>query len=509
MESQDFLQEYVEEVREHLQELEKSLLVLEREGKTHDEISQLFRAAHSIKGASAYMGFEQIAQLTHELESLFSEVQSNALEVTPSGISTLLSCVDFIADAVRRLQDSGAEPSVPDSLLSALQAIRQGGSREEPIHCEGFPAGDGGLGDVEVDFSSVDFPDMSSPVEQVSESRPDSEPVFPTAAMGEKERVGQLEEDDAELMNIFLGSFKESLHEVFAIMASPVTLPLTDAEFQQVMSCLRRLRSSSQYMDFEEVADLVLKGQEVVDRGRERSSSRNDVLKEFWTSFVEPLQALLPGLEVPDFRPEHAATPKVPETPSFQEDDEELLSIFVETFRQHMTELAALGDSPAGGLMTEARLDRARELIRKLIASSQYMDYDDVAGVLVEWEEKLSEIAGGGLVHPSRFVDLLYTCAERLESVFPPLSSLLPPRKPSDPSSILFDLEEEIDRSFDAFERATFGGTVEEESALTDGPQETGAETLPPSPDRQGSHGSREAQAERSLPRGSLSLIHI
>lgn len=49
MTSRDFLHEYVEEVNEHLQELESSLLVLEREGSNREEIGRIFRAAHSIK----------------------------------------------------------------------------------------------------------------------------------------------------------------------------------------------------------------------------------------------------------------------------------------------------------------------------------------------------------------------------------------------------------------------------------------------------------------------------
>ena len=93
MAPQDFLQEYVEEVREHLQDLERSLLTLEQEGTHKGEIQQIFRVAHSIKGASAYMGFERLAGLTHELESLISQIQAEARPVTSKGVSALLSSV--------------------------------------------------------------------------------------------------------------------------------------------------------------------------------------------------------------------------------------------------------------------------------------------------------------------------------------------------------------------------------------------------------------------------------
>ena len=460
MEPQDFLQEYVDEVREHLQELEQSLLILEREGKTRDEISQLFRAAHSIKGASAYMGFEKIAHLTHELENLFSEVQSNSVEVTPAGISTLLSCVDYIAGAMGQLQDSGSEPSVPDSLLSALQTIRQGGSSEEPklpIVIEEACVGD--PGDFEVDFSSVDFPDLALPAEQACVSQPASS--FPSSEGPPEVRSMELEEEDVELMSIFIGSFKESVDQVYSILASPSDSPLTESELEQIASSLGRLHASSQYMDYQPVADLVLKAEEILCKGGGPSRPRSALLHEFRASCAEPLKAHLPQLELPPFDFAGTAPLQSSAETAFQEDDEELLSIFLETFHQHFSKLASLSRSWEGGRIAEAQLDSARELIRKLIASSQYMDYDQVAGILIEWEEKLAESAKKELDDPSRYGDLLVACARRLESAFPALGSLLPPGNPCESSSLLCDLDEEIDRSFHAFESLTFGESVE------------------------------------------------
>ncbi|HSR39361.1 MAG TPA: Hpt domain-containing protein, partial [Phnomibacter sp.] len=97
MSTKDFLQEYVEEVRENLRELEDSLLGLERKGRDEEEIRRLFRAAHSIKGASSYMGFERTAHLTHEMESVVSRILKESLPILPQGITTLLGCVDFVS----------------------------------------------------------------------------------------------------------------------------------------------------------------------------------------------------------------------------------------------------------------------------------------------------------------------------------------------------------------------------------------------------------------------------
>lgn len=499
MEPQDFLQEYVDEVREHLQELEQSLLMLEREGKTRDEISQLFRAAHSIKGASAYMGFEQIAHLTHELESLFSEVQTSSLEMTPTGISTLLSCVDYIAGAVGQLQASMSEPSVPDSLLSALRGIREGGASQAPGGPAALEAGKADADDFEVDFSSVDFPDLSLPVKQAFESQPAS--GFTSGEHLREKRSMELEEDDAELMSIFVGSCKESVDEVTSILASPESSCLTGSELEQISASLRRIHASSRYMDYGPVADLVLKAEEIIRKGHEGSRPRIALLHEFRACCAEPLKEHLPQLELPHFHSTNAMPGKSSGETVFQEDDEELLSIFLETFHQHFAELASLSDSRETGGISSAQLDRARGLIRKLIASSQYMDYDHVAGILIEWEEKLAESAKKGVDGPSGYDDLLVASASRLESTFPALGSLLPPRQPCESSSILFDLDEAIDRSFDAFECATFGEAVEGCPTAVSESEVNGAEdefTREPAD-------NEEKVPETSLPRGGQS----
>ena len=83
MASEGIIQEYVVEVKEHLQELEQSLLTMEREGTSKEGIGEIFRAAHSIKGAAAYMGFEHMANLTHGLESIIGQIQTRATVELP------------------------------------------------------------------------------------------------------------------------------------------------------------------------------------------------------------------------------------------------------------------------------------------------------------------------------------------------------------------------------------------------------------------------------------------
>jgi two-component system chemotaxis sensor kinase CheA len=385
-------------------------------------------------------------------------VQSNVLEVTPKGISTLLACVDYVANAVGQLQDSGAEPSLPASLLHALQTLRSTGPCPElepavPGECAENPD------DLEVDFSAVSFPDLPEFGRQGHEEA--SAPPCPSGVSLQEESSAELEEEDAELLSIFIGSFKESVDQVCSILASPAGSTLTEKEHQQIQGILRRLQASCQYMDYQAVAALVLRGEEIVANGCQESRARGALFHDFWALCAEPLTGLIPQLELPTHLLETVEL-QPPTEELFQEDDEELLAIFLETFHQQFSELAGLTKASEGVGMTTAALERARELVKTLIASSQYMDYDRVANILIEWHEKLAESIRYAIQDRPHYRELLNTYGRQLESCFPALGSLVEAGEKAEESSLLQYLNEEIDRSFNAFESVAFAEDVQD-----------------------------------------------
>ncbi|MCU0588224.1 MAG: chemotaxis protein CheA [Syntrophobacteraceae bacterium] len=494
MEPQDYLQEYVEEVREHLQDLEQSLLALEREGRTPDNISPLFRAAHSIKGASAYMGFEQIAHLTHEIESLFSDVQSHGLDVTAKGISTLLSCVDYISTAVGQLRDAGAEPPVPHDLLAALQEIRAADSGEEGEWPEVFAVDDGSLDDCEVDFSSVQFPDMSAAApDPLDHELPPDVGRDGNASAGDA--PAEPDEDDAELLSIFIASFREGMDRIYSVLASAPGAPLTQEETHQVVAMLQRLQASCQYMDYEEIASLARAGEESIRQGVGESRSREEQSHALWAVLVNPIQERMPWLELPSC-PLKTMGPVPPDEEALREDDEELLAIYLETFRQYFSELASLGSAHPRGNIGRQHIETARGLIRKLIAASRYMDYDPVTVILAEWDEKLVEAHGAGIEGAVCHGELLGDFARRLERALPALKPLPVACARSDSHSLQHDLDEEIDRSFDALERTSRHGEDEGRSAAP----------LAPLAGPGGSHGGMDLTGDEEAAAGAALL---
>jgi two-component system chemotaxis sensor kinase CheA len=71
-----YLDLFLDESREHLQTLNMGLLSLEKDPNRLDFLDELFRAAHTLKGMSATMGFNLISQLTHRMESLLEKIKT-------------------------------------------------------------------------------------------------------------------------------------------------------------------------------------------------------------------------------------------------------------------------------------------------------------------------------------------------------------------------------------------------------------------------------------------------
>ena len=83
METNQYMDMFLDESREHLQSLNDGLLSLENDPNEVSVVNEIFRNAHTLKGMSATMGFNKIAELTHEMEDV--------LYIREHGLSVLQS----------------------------------------------------------------------------------------------------------------------------------------------------------------------------------------------------------------------------------------------------------------------------------------------------------------------------------------------------------------------------------------------------------------------------------
>lgn len=95
MELDSYIDLYLAETQENLRLLSSCLLALESEGG-EAELDEAFRAAHTIKGTAAMMGFPEVAEVAHGLEDLLDEVRAGARGIDRELIDELLAKVDLL-----------------------------------------------------------------------------------------------------------------------------------------------------------------------------------------------------------------------------------------------------------------------------------------------------------------------------------------------------------------------------------------------------------------------------
>ncbi len=96
----EYMGAYIDGARENLDMMDKKLLELEQNPSNIEAVGEIFRAAHTLKGMSATMGFEKIAHLTHEMENLLDKLRNNQLAVTPPVIDLIFETFDILRTLV-------------------------------------------------------------------------------------------------------------------------------------------------------------------------------------------------------------------------------------------------------------------------------------------------------------------------------------------------------------------------------------------------------------------------
>ncbi|HEY2493265.1 MAG TPA: chemotaxis protein CheA [Paenibacillus sp.] len=110
----EYKEVFLEELEEQLQLMDDVILQLEQKGETERVVQSLFRAAHTLTGSSAAMGYEEMKQLTHEMEHLLDLVRSKVLSVTGTLIDLLfqsLDCLKELKKDIMRDDDSTTDIS--------------------------------------------------------------------------------------------------------------------------------------------------------------------------------------------------------------------------------------------------------------------------------------------------------------------------------------------------------------------------------------------------------------
>ena len=127
MDTNQYMDMFLDESREHLQSLNDGLLSLESNPEEIDVLNEIFRNAHTLKGMSATMGYTKTAELTHDMENLLDMLRKKQLKVNGDIVDVLFECVDSLTEMIENIGNGESEDLVDVSgLIASVNAIAKG-----------------------------------------------------------------------------------------------------------------------------------------------------------------------------------------------------------------------------------------------------------------------------------------------------------------------------------------------------------------------------------------------
>jgi len=156
MDKKDFSQdtsiflEFVAESLEHLEGIDGDLLEYEKNPEDRDLIDSIFRAIHSVKGASGFLGLDQINALAHRLETLLDELRNGERTLDDETMDLLLAGCDLVRTLIEEISqraNQGIEPRETsddkrvDGLISSLNRLIDDKGGEVKKQGSSAPAG--------------------------------------------------------------------------------------------------------------------------------------------------------------------------------------------------------------------------------------------------------------------------------------------------------------------------------------------------------------------------------
>ncbi|WP_099222084.1 chemotaxis protein CheA [Listeria costaricensis] len=125
---------FIEEASEHLQSLNDNMLQLEKEPENELLVSEIFRSAHTFKGMSATMGFQNVVDLTHAMENVLDAVRNHELAVTEHLVDIIFTCTSHLEEMVADISQGGTGMIQIDRTVAALNELLA----EEAAHLPGM-----------------------------------------------------------------------------------------------------------------------------------------------------------------------------------------------------------------------------------------------------------------------------------------------------------------------------------------------------------------------------------
>ena len=274
--STTILDEFVDEAREYLDEMEALLLILSGDLGNVGILNDIFRGVHNIKGSSQLMGLEKISVLSHRLEDLLDLLRQGKKKASLTTIEVLIAGRDRIVQLINELEESQEEISSVDDIAGQLMALLEDSAPDAPadtaVISQGAPERD---------------------------SQKTSQEILQGSTEGASSEFNYNEENDQELFGIFIEHIRGQL--VF-LVAQTEQINVAPNKIDCLTRCsesVRSLQSSANYMDYTELAHIYEQWRSEIEQASQMVSRGEVPSLGFMYSNFDKLLKIFPQVEDP------------------------------------------------------------------------------------------------------------------------------------------------------------------------------------------------------------------
>ena len=382
------LNDFIDESREHLDEMESLLLELGNDLSNLDLLNDIFRTMHNVKGASQLTGLDKISRLSHRLEDLLDLLRQGNKQTTQEIVYLLINGRDRIVELVSELESAQEEQSSVDELIEKLT-----------VQIEGDEA-------VTEDASVADSTTTSAQVT--------ADPINTDASSDE-------EEHDQELFNIFI----EHLKEQFSLLSTSASqFKQEPADIEQIQECkdaVNHLKSSANYMGYDELTGFFANWITSLEEAREDIASGNEAFLDFMDSYLDDMLARYPQLA--DSTTSTYADREVTTASPASDINTALLNDFIDESREHLDEMETLLLQLNSDLGNLDLLNDIFRTMHNVKGASQLTGLDKISRLSHRLEDLLDLLRQGNMQTNKDIVELLISGRDRIVTLVSELDS--------------------------------------------------------------------------------------
>ena len=338
------LNDFVTEAGEHLEEMESVLMRLAQDPTQMELLNEVFRPAHTIKGASQFMGLDKIAALSHKSEDLLDLLRRGEKSLNQAMLDTLIETKDRIALLVNELTTSQTEQSEVDDLIIRIGRLIDDSDPTEDLSLEQLAAAaDDQPHDVDIDRLIADsLREGSDATADLALDQPDTAVQAPSA--------------DADLDRLIEASLSDEAQ-------------------------------TTDELSFEQLAALAEQQADTEDMDRLVQASLSDDAGVV----AEASSSLPPQAAVPESPARSELLIETPIDADEEEYDQELFQIFLKLLQQKVNLLHYQADTWAATDNPSEGLDRYLDHLKSLESAANYMGYTQLIALYQGWEHAIQE----------------------------------------------------------------------------------------------------------------------